>query len=495
MFRRSKHTFALALMLPLVAGVGLTAAGSSSAAVSRQQAYNGNFNAGRIGWVVSTPRTAVSIVPRGVGGGNALKVVNRSTGQVVLAGRQSGSAGSGLKYAVSAWVRTNQPGLRGRLVLKETRGSTASYSTKTFTAVGTWRKVSLTAVTKSASSTLQLRFGLNRLNKGRSALIDGLSIVRPVTGGVVVPEPTDTPTPTDPPPTTTPPPPTGDTMSNGCPITNRGIPGSCGAFLGSAYGGNADPTQWEATMNRHLGVRRTFYGATGVTKAVTTASADLAKGRLPWISFKLPHSWSEMAAGKGDAWTRDLATRLSKLDGPVWLAFHHEPETDGDIKQWTAMQAHLAPIVRATASNVAYSIILTGYHQYYGAAQYSLGSLWPKNTKIDLAGFDIYNQYGVVKDGVTNTKGTQMVPQYFSKLKTWSDSTGVPWGIAETGYTNKASEDDPLWVNRTYNELKQYGGKAFTYFNTNLNSIANWELSTQLKKDQFSAAIQNKPTL
>ena len=492
MFRRSKHTLALALMVPLVASVGLTAAGSSSAAVSRQQSYNGSFNAGRTGWIISTPRTAVSIVGRGVGGGRALKVVNRSTGQVVLAGRQSRSAGAGLKYAVSAWVRTNQPGLQGRLVLKESRGGTASYTGKTFTAVGDWSKVSMTAVTKSASSTLQLRFGLNRLNKGRSALIDALSVVRPETGGVIVPEPT-TPPPTTPPP---PPPPTGgDTMSNGCPISNRGIPGSCGAFLGSAYGGNADPTQWEASMNRQLGVRRTFYGATGVTKAVSTASADLAKGRLPWISFKLPHSWSEMAAGKGDAWARDLATKLSKLDGPVWLAFHHEPETDGDIKQWTAMQAHLAPIVRATAPNVAYSIILTGYHQYYGAAQYSLASLWPKNTKIDMAGFDIYNQYGVVKDGNVNTKGTQMVPQYFSKLKTWSDSTGVPWGIAETGYTNKASEDDPQWVNRTYTELKQYGGKAFTYFNTNLNSIANWELSTQLKKNQFAAAIKDKPTL
>ena len=49
-----------------------------------------------------------------------------------------------------------------------------------------------------------------------------------------------------------------------------------------------------------------------------------------------------------------------QLDGPVWLAFHHEPEGDGDLRAWTAMQARLAPIVRETAPNVAYSIILTG---------------------------------------------------------------------------------------------------------------------------------------
>ena len=121
-------------------------------------------------------------------------------------------------------------------------------------------------------------------------------------------------------------------------------------------------------MGQQLGVRRTYYGATQVDKAVSVSKADLAMDRLPWISFKLPYSWAEMAAGKGDAWATDLAAKLNKLDGPVWLAFHHEPEGDGDIKQWTAMQAHLAPIVRAAAPNVAYTIVVTGYHQFYGSA-------------------------------------------------------------------------------------------------------------------------------
>ncbi len=269
MLRRSKHTFALALMLPLVAGVGLTAAGSSSAAVSRQQSYNGSFDAGRTGWTFSTPRTAVSIVPRGVGGGNALKVVNRSTGQVVLAGRQSKSAGSGLEYAVSAWVRTNQPGLTGRLVLKETRGSTASYTTKTFTAVGAWSKVSMTAVTKSASSTLQLRFGLNKLNKGRSALIDALSVVRPETGGVIVPEPTPAPTPTPTPPPT--------------PTPTRPHPAS--PMLEGSGGGNVDRTKTGADLDR-------WYGGSGdVDKAITRAKLNHAAGVRTWMSFKLPYSW------------------------------------------------------------------------------------------------------------------------------------------------------------------------------------------------------------
>jgi hypothetical protein len=50
-------------------------------------------------------------------------------------------------------------------------------------------------------------------------------------------------------------------------------------------------------------------------------------------------------------------------------------------------------------------------------------------------------------------------------------------------------------VSRTYTELKQYGGVAFTYFNTNLNSVANWALTTDKKKAQFKAANNGKPTL
>ncbi len=248
-------------------------------------------------------------------------------------------------------------------------------------------------------------------------------------------------------------------------------------------------------MGRQLGVRRTYWGGSGVDSAVKTAKADLAAGRVPWISFKLPHNWADMAAGKGDAWVLDLSTKLSKLDGPVWLAFHHEPEGDGDIKQWTAMQAHLAPIVRAAAPNVAYSIVLTGCSQLYGDKQYSLDSMMPKNTKIDLVGYDVYNKYGAMRDGKEVTKNTDIEAAYFKPFQAWSVKAGVAWGIAETGYTDKAAIDDPQWVSRTFKQLRANGGVAFAYFNTTLNSVANWALTTDAKKAQFTAAIKGTPTL
>ncbi len=278
------------------------------------------------------------------------------------------------------------------------------------------------------------------------------------------------------------------TLTNGCAVSARGIP-SCGAYLGGAYGSNSDVTPWENTNGRPLGIHRTYYGPTQVSSAVSMAKADAAKKRVPWISFKLPQTWADMAAGKGDAWAKDLATKMKAVDGPVWLAFHHEPENDKqDIQKWKAMQARLAPIVRAAAPNVSYTIILMGYHEFYGAEKFKMENIWPANTKIDVAGFDVYEKYGMVKNGVTETKWTNFKTGYFLKIKEWSAKSGVPWGLAETGYSDPAAKAKPTWIQQTSKDLHDAGGIAFAYFNTTLNSTAHWALATTPEKSDFAAA-------
>jgi hypothetical protein len=159
------------------------------------------------------------------------------------------------------------------------------------------------------------------------------------------------------------------------------------------------------------------------------------------------------------------------------------------------MQARLAPIVRSAAANVSYSIVLTGWNQFFGSAQYSLDSLWPKNTKIDLLGLDVYNRYGAPTNGKIQTTRTDLEASYFKPASAWAAKHGVAWGVAESGYTDQAAEVDPTWVTQTYNELKALGGVAFTYFNSTLNSTANWALTTAKKKAQFTAAMRGKPTI
>ena len=281
-------------------------------------------------------------------------------------------------------------------------------------------------------------------------------------------------------------------LTNNCTYTMRGIP-SCGVLVGAAYGGNTDPLAWEQSMGHPLGVRRTYWDGENASVAVETARSDLAHQRLPWLSFKLPFSWKQMAEGRGDAWTRGLASGLATLDGPVWVAFHHEPEGDGDIREWTAMQQRLAPIVRETAPNVAYSIILTGWHQFHGLQEFSLDSIWP-DTQIDIAGFDVYNKFGMVRDGARIDSVTDFEREYFIEFRRFARERGIAWAIAETGQTHRSSLVEPNWALRTYVSVLKYRGIAFTYFNSSLNSTSTWAL-TGAKAEEFARLLKTSPTL
>ena len=281
-------------------------------------------------------------------------------------------------------------------------------------------------------------------------------------------------------------------LTNGCRYSERGIP-QCGVLLGAAYGSNTDPADWERSMGHGLGVHRTYYDWNEVREAVATARLDLRAGRVPWISFKPPFYWYEMAEGRGDVWARHLAAQLATLNGPVWVAFHHEPEGDGDVENWTAMQERLAPIVRAEAPNVAYSVILTGWNQFYGSEEYSLKSLWP-DTKIDLVGFDVYNKYGVEEAGRTSIERTRFKHHYFAKIQKFAEQHDVAWGLAETGYTDRSALVEPKFVQHLYNSVRRHGGVAVSYFNTTVNSVAPWRL-TGVKEEQFAAQLRSTPTL
>ena len=122
-------------------------------------------------------------------------------------------------------------------------------------------------------------------------------------------------------------------------------------------------------------------------------------------------------------------------------------------QQWTPMQERLAPIVRATPPTWPSRRSCTGWHQFYGdGAVQPRRTSGPRATKIDVAGFDIYNQYGVVKDGKEH-QGHRPRRSSTSKIEPWAKQHGVAWGLAETGYTDKAARGDPQWIRRTYKQM------------------------------------------
>lgn len=277
-----------------------------------------------------------------------------------------------------------------------------------------------------------------------------------------------------------------------CARSHRGIP-RCRPLVGAAHGSNTEPTALEAPAGRPLGVRRTYFTGDQVDYAVRTARADVAAGRVPWISFKLPMSWADMAAGRGDAWASDLARRLARVPGPVWLAFHHEPEGDGDLAAWRRMQEHLAPLVRSRAHNVAYTVILTGWNQLYGDDEFGLERIWPRGVKIDIAGFDVYNEFGVVKDGRYDDRWPGMRKTFYQPLSRWAAAHDVRWAVAETGYTDDAARAYAGYLRDTYRAVSKLDGVAFTYFDSPLNSVASWELNLRAKQRAFTALLGRSP--
>src|SRR5664279_2969606 len=235
-----------------------------------------------------------------------------------------------------------------------------------------------------------------------------------------------------------------------CVSNAAGMPSS-GAYLGAAVSGTPQMADVEQKAGAPLAIHRNYFTYGQVNNAITSVKADLAAGRLPWISFTLPYTWADMAAGKGDAWATDLVHKLATVGGPVWLAFHHEPEGDGVLADWVRMQQHLAPIVHGLTNNVAYTVIFTGYDVLFGGAKYALNSLWPGDQYVDILGIDMYNDY------MSGRNGSYSIPmldpmKYYGILGPWAKAHHVQWAIGEVGYTAAAAQVNPGWLASAYHE-------------------------------------------
>nr|WP_237740070.1 carbohydrate binding domain-containing protein [Serinicoccus marinus] len=452
--------------------------GGSSDAVSsegEELVTNGSFDEGVTGWKVNDSAvTSITHVENGQAGpGVRLATTRGNIGVLNDLENTVTASPRGTTYEVSAWVRAEQVPTGGHLRVREVAGIiTQTHQEWFWLTDDEWQHVRFNFTSELSDAQLGVNTLLYASSADRGLLVDGITMK------ALVNDPQAR----------------VGTLTNGCPYDRRGVP-ECGAYMGGAHGGNTDPSEWEESLNHQLGVRRTYWRPDQVESAVSVAKEDLEHQRLPWISFKMPYSWTDMADGRGDAWTRDLATRLAALDGPVWLALHHEPEGDGDVQAWKRMQERLAPLVRESAPNVGYTVILTGWNQLYGPAEFDLSAIWP-NAPVDVAGFDVFQSYGQIKDGRLNTDIVDLRTRYFAPLAEWAEEEGVAWGLAETGYSDVASPIWPNWPDDTYQDVVDLGGVAFSYFDTDLNSSASWSLGdTPAKVKAFTDAIQGTPTL
>lgn len=528
-------------------GQVLTSSKPQGEAKARNLVVNGDFEAGTTGWRVNKPkkqrigtasvaangRASASLSPTeevsAKVAGQAIPTNKKKRGLVTINDARNTvlSTTAGRKYAVVAYVRARGADIDGRLRVREVfAADRVGVGVALFRASrSTWTKVGLTYVAKRTGSELDLNVIGHRLVRGSDLLVDNISLVAlgaPATPspssstspsspaspsastsspaptktptGTSSPAPTQTPTPTTTPtPTRTPTPtptPTTPPSSGGCVSDPMGIPPVGQTLLGAAVNGTSVLEDREAQLGRNLALRRTYYSSGQIDSAVRTAKSDLAAGRLPWISFKAPYSWAQMAAGAGDAWSTELGTKLATVPGPVWLAVHHEPEGDGDLALWTAMQAKIAPIIHARSNNVAYSVIYSGWNTF-GNTTNSIPTKWPGDANVDITAIDAYNDYGTV-----NSTGRQVlkhldIKTYYEKLQAWSKAHGTAWAIGETALTPAAAADDPTWLDRAYTDMVALGGAGLAYYDSSMNAHGggDWTLDSAIKLAAFKALL------
>lgn len=499
--RRTGRIVAATLAVGVVIGGGVPLTSNTLPAAwgAAQLVKNSTFDSGVSDWKTNGKNELLRHTSNGRSGGAAELRIASGTGHVALndAKPSATNVKAGARYTVTAWVKAKNPGVGGHLRVRAISSVTETHRQYFQLDNTQWTKVNFTFTNKNAGAKFDLNVIGYDLKSDNALYIDDVTLMEgenesPVSPPLSSAEPEQgdlSPAPETP---ETQPEDIGGYLTNNSTYSKIGVP-SKGAYFGAAVGSNTDPSVFENEVGGKLGIRRTFYQANQVDNAVRNATTDLKNNRLPWISFKLPYSWKEMVAGKGDAWAKDLVAKLDALNGPVWVAFHHEPETEQNIADWTAMQKRLSPIVKNNSDNIAFTTILMGYHQLYGEEQYSLENTWPGDGLVDVIGFDVYNYQDTVKNGKVR-KASDM-DAYFEHFEAFAKKHNVRWGIAETGLNNAAAGNSPEWMEETYQQIVKRGGVAMTYFNTHLNSTTSWEITDRLKTRQFADVLSTSPKM
>lgn len=304
------------------------------------------------------------------------------------------------------------------------------------------------------------------------------------------------PTPTAPPTSSASPTPTAPSSSEPAPASSSAAPSPTGPVpsptqdrqcaprfpgdpcAGALYYGAAveggDPRVLENQIGTRIGVFRSYMLATSsVARFSERATADVASGRIPLISTKVPGSWADVAAGRYDGWLVDRIKALASVPGPVWLALHHEPSGDGNPADWVAMQQHARVLIDRYSSNIALVGILNGWDFLQRGGNPAAFNM-PVGTGVDIMGFDSYNPWSP-----TNGKEWKSVEDTLRPglvIQSW----GYPTLLGEYGVREDPS--DPAravtWLRDAYKYAAANGFVAMSYFDSGANSPdGTWELT------------------
>lgn len=229
-------------------------------------------------------------------------------------------------------------------------------------------------------------------------------------------------------------------------------------------------TRLEARVHRKFDVQRLY--DTWMDRqpgGLTTWTA--AQGRTPVLSIKpvrgrAPVTWARIASGAEDSQIRAQADGLKRLNSPLFLAFHHEPENDqkwGTPAQYRAAYQHYVDVFRSRgASNVVFVWILMAGS--FSGSHSKAESYYPGDSYVDWIGADGYNWYGAKRG-----KQWRSFADTFSNFRKFGDSRGKPLMIAE--FATLEDQKDPgrkaAWLDDATNTIRSWPSlKAVSYFHS-----------------------------
>ena len=205
-------------------------------------------------------------------------------------------------------------------------------------------------------------------------------------------------------------------------------------------GMSAPRTEWSARLGEVGGVdaRRIFGALASPDGALKLAAAEVAAGRMPVLSFKVPRNdWAGAAAGKYDAALKDLTARLDRLPGRVFVTLHHEPTGDGTPASYAAMQRHVLPIL-GSPGNVDAGVIVNGFWWSAGAQGLTDAEIaaWLPASVLRAAEVVAADTY----QGGTTARPGEHAGVKISRMSAWATRKGVDrLGIGEFNGLDAAS--------------------------------------------------------
>ena len=263
-----------------------------------------------------------------------------------------------------------------------------------------------------------------------------------------------------------------------CKRPRKRFPGDPG--IGRIYYGASKPEhipRWERRMGARLSLHRMFFNPREHPRDGSPSPADIRVGRMPYLSTKVPNNdWRGVARGEYDGWLRAMARGLGRINRPIFLSLHHEPENDrNDLagrrpRDFVAMNNHALEIFDRFAPKVSVFPTLQGWMH---RSRHNNPRAWYVRDAA-IYGVDIYNGWSL-----DNGQRWRSFPYLLGEVKPYTH--GKPIAIGEYGCRTDPRRPGRAahWMRTAYKTAVRRNVVAMSYFNSDNARHGSWELDRE----------------